>query len=301
MPLALGPVAHDLHAGLAVDHHGGGEVPVAAGEVRVDHAADRAQLVERLDHGVAAQGLLVELDEGLLVEFGPAGADHGAVEDRGVLPGLAAMRHRGHAGVLELLGQLDEVLPGRGLGAADLVEQRLVHPDPVGRVHVEGCRDIVAVILVDGLQRRRDHLVPAVLLGQRRQVAQSTLLGPVLDHEAQHLHGGRRVAGGHAGLQHGAGLVAAAAGDGGVLPGDALLLEVARAAPASAAASPPEVHQWMISTSSAARAWAAPSARPIAAAPARRKCLVDMLFVLPIASRRLVSLSRLLPRPADAA
>ena len=137
------------------------------------------------------------------------------------------MRHRSDAGLLELLRQLDEVLPGRGLGAADLVEQRLVHPDPVGRVHVEGCRDIVAVILVDGLQRRRDHLVPAVLLRQRRQVAQSTLLGPVLDHQAQHLHGGRRVAGGHAGLQHGAGLVAAAARDRGVLPGDALLLEVA--------------------------------------------------------------------------
>ena len=100
--LALGPVAHDLHAGLAVDDHGGGEVPVAAGEVRVDQAADRAQLVERLDHGRAGQGLLVELDEGLLVELGPAGADHRTVEDGGLLPGLAAMGHRGHAGLLEL-------------------------------------------------------------------------------------------------------------------------------------------------------------------------------------------------------
>ena len=54
-----------------------------------------AQLVERLLHGVGAERRRVELDERLLVEVGAAGAEHGAVEDGRVLPGLAAMRDAG--------------------------------------------------------------------------------------------------------------------------------------------------------------------------------------------------------------
>ena len=173
-----------------------------------------------------AKALLVELDEGLLVEVGPAGADHRPVEDGGLLPGLTAMGHRDHACLFELASQGDEVLPGRGLRPAHLVEQGLVHPDPVGRVHVERGRHIVALILDDVLECGRDDLVPAFLPGDRGEVAQGTLRRPVLDDETQHLHGGRRVAGGHAGLQHGAGLVATTAGNGGVLPGHTLLLQV---------------------------------------------------------------------------
>ena len=92
--LALGPVAHDLHAGLALDHHGGGQVPVAAGEVGVDIAAQLRHVVEHLLHRVGAERRRVEIDHRLLVELGAAGGEHDAVEDRGVLPGLAAMGER---------------------------------------------------------------------------------------------------------------------------------------------------------------------------------------------------------------
>jgi hypothetical protein len=131
-----------------------------------------------------------------------------------------------HAGFLELLGQGHEVVERLGLGPAHLVEQGLVHPDPVGRVHVEGRCHVVTIVLDDVLQRRRDHLVPAVLVRELAEIAQRPLLGPVLHDQPQHLHRGGRVAGGHARLQHGAGLVAAAPGDRGVLPGHALLLQV---------------------------------------------------------------------------
>ena len=140
-----------------------------------------------------------------------------------------------------------------GLGAAELVEQRLVDPDPVGRVDVDRRRDPVAVILGELLQRRRDHLVPAFL--GRRSASRSpsdALLGPVEDVEAEHLHRGRRVAGGDARAQHGH-----------------RLRRRRRRRPAcpsrrcprfsrsffstlSAAASPPEVHQCSTSTSAAA-------------------------------------------------
>ncbi len=53
--LALGPVAHDLHAGLVLDDHGRGEVPVAAGEVVVDIGAQLRHAVEGFLHLVAAE------------------------------------------------------------------------------------------------------------------------------------------------------------------------------------------------------------------------------------------------------
>jgi hypothetical protein len=46
--LALGPVAHDLHAGLALDDHGGGQVPVAAGGVLVGVGLDALEGAQHL-------------------------------------------------------------------------------------------------------------------------------------------------------------------------------------------------------------------------------------------------------------
>ena len=68
-----------------------GEVPVAAGEVVVDEAADHRHAVEGLLHRVRAERLGVEVDEGLLVELRAAGRHRDRVEDRRVLPGLAAV------------------------------------------------------------------------------------------------------------------------------------------------------------------------------------------------------------------
>ena len=68
--LALGPVAHELHAGLAFDDHGGGEVPVAAGEVVVDIGTQLGHAVEGFVHLVAAERRRVEVDHRRLVEVG---------------------------------------------------------------------------------------------------------------------------------------------------------------------------------------------------------------------------------------
>jgi len=57
--LALGPVAHDLHAGLAVDDHASGTVPFAPGRVGVDVVAQLLQCGEGLNHLVAGQGVVI--------------------------------------------------------------------------------------------------------------------------------------------------------------------------------------------------------------------------------------------------
>ena len=55
-------------------------------------------------------------------------------------------------------------------------------------------------------------------------IAEQAFLRELPDLGAVHLHGGRRIAGGDARLQNLIGVHAGAAGDGGVLPGDARLL-----------------------------------------------------------------------------
>ena len=122
----------------------------------------------------------------------------------------------------------DQLVPGRRHRDAELVEHRLVRPDPVGRVDVDRRRDPVAVVdLVKNLQRLGHHRVPAVLgRGRVVEVGERALLGPVEDVEAEHLHRRRRVARGDARPQHRHRLGAAAAGDRHVLPADALGLEV---------------------------------------------------------------------------
>ena len=69
---------------------------VAAGEIVVHIAANRFHPLERLDHGRRSQRFRIEIDEGLLVEVRSAGRHGDGVEHGGVLPGLTAMRDRGH-------------------------------------------------------------------------------------------------------------------------------------------------------------------------------------------------------------
>src|SRR3954449_2345289 len=45
---ALRPVAHDLHPGLALDDHRGGEVPVTAGEVLIDIGSELGHAIKHL-------------------------------------------------------------------------------------------------------------------------------------------------------------------------------------------------------------------------------------------------------------
>ena len=165
---ALRPVAHELHAGLALDDHRGSEVPVAAGEVGVDILLELGHLVEHFDHLVAAECRGIEVDHRGLVEVGACG-QHDGVEDRRVLPGLAAMADRRDAVRLHLVEDGDQLVPGLGRLAAGGVERLLVDPDPVGRVDVDRSRDPLAVILRERLERGRNDLVPAFLRRRLRR------------------------------------------------------------------------------------------------------------------------------------
>ena len=135
-----------------------------------------------------------------------------------------------------------------GSRAADLVHHRLVDPDPVDGVDVDGNGVPLAVGGGELLQRLRDDLGPAFLLGERGDVAELAGFGVVEREIAEDLRGGRRVAGGHHRLQRRHRRLAAAAGDRNVLPGIAFLGESCLRT-LSAAASPPEVHQCSICTS----------------------------------------------------
>src|SRR5919106_328255 len=80
--------------------------------------------------------------------------------------------------------------------SSQLVEDRLVGPDPVRRVHVDRRRDPLALVDGEELQRLGNHRVPTALGRDRSDVGESAFLGPVKSVEAEHLHRGRRVAGG---------------------------------------------------------------------------------------------------------
>ena len=136
------------------------------------------------------------------------------------------MAERRDAVGLHLVEHGDQLVPVLRRLAAGRVERLLVDPHPVGRVDVDRCGDPLAVILGEVLQRRRNDLVPAFLGGDFGEIADHALLGPVGDVEAERLHGGRRIAGRDARAQRGHRLLAAAAGDRHVLPGDALALEI---------------------------------------------------------------------------
>ncbi len=223
--LALRPVTHELQAGLVLDDHRRGEVPVAAGEVVVHIGAQLRHAVEGFLHLVAAERRRIEIDESLLVEV-VAQRKNDGVEDRRVLPGLAAMGDRRDALLFELVEQRDQFFPGGRFLTAGLVEGGLVDPDPVGRMDVDRRGDPVSVIFRELLQCRRNDLVPALLGGDLVQIAERAFLGPVENVEAEHLHGRRRVARGDAGTKHRHRFGAAAAGDRHVGPADALALQV---------------------------------------------------------------------------
>ncbi len=136
------------------------------------------------------------------------------------------MSDRRDALLLEVIKKRDQLVPGFGLLAAGLVERCLVDPDPVGRVDVDRSRDPVAVIFGELLQRGRNDLVPAFFGCHIIEIAERAFLGPVENVEAEHLHGGRCIAGRDTRTQHGHGFSAATAGNRHVDPGNALAFKV---------------------------------------------------------------------------
>ncbi len=226
LELALGPVAHHLKQRVALDHHRGGEVPVAAGVVRIGVGLQLGQVVEGLLHRVRLQSALVEIDEGFLVEVRAAGRHDDRIEHRRLLPWLASERERDDAGLLGLVEQREELVEVLRIGSADLVHDRLVDPDPVDRVDVDRNRVPLAVGGSELLQCGRNDLGPAFLVGERGDVGELARFRVVEREITEDLRGGRRVAGGHHRLQRGHRGFAATAGDGHVLPGVAFFRQV---------------------------------------------------------------------------
>src|SRR3984893_18674963 len=138
---------------------------IAAVEVVVHQGPELGHLIEGLLHGLAAHRGRVELDHRLLVEGRPAGRHHGAVEDGGFLPGLAAVRERDVSSGLDLRGDGEELVEGLGRGDLQLVEDLLVRPDPVGPVDVHRRGHPLALGVLRALgQRGRHHLVPVLFV-----------------------------------------------------------------------------------------------------------------------------------------
>ena len=137
------------------------------------------------------------------------------------------MANRGDASGLELGESRDHLVPGCGNGDAICIENSLVRPDPVGRMHVDRGRNPLAVMLGERLERGGHHIVPAFLGGEFVQVRQRALIGPVENIKTKHLNCRRCVARSDACAQHRHRLLAAAARDRHILPANALPFQIA--------------------------------------------------------------------------
>ena len=112
-----------------------------------------------------------------------------------------------------------------GSVAADLLHERLVHPDPVHGMDVDGDGAPLAVNGGELLERGRNDFGPVALRRQRRNVCELPGFRVVHRIVAEDLGGGRRIARRDHRLQGGHRGAAAAAGHRYVFPGVALLGE----------------------------------------------------------------------------
>ncbi|AEK61275.1 conserved hypothetical protein [Collimonas fungivorans Ter331] len=219
---ALGPVAHELHAGLAVDDHCSRQVPVAARSVLVDVALDLAQRIEGLDHGRAGQGGRIELDQRLVVEVGAAYAQRNGFKHGRILPRLAALGNGDEAGFLDLVCSVEEFRPGGRHFGAGFFQDFRVDPEPVDAVHIDRRRYVMALVLHGVGNHFRQQRIPFACGSRGIDVRQHAFLAPFLDRRALDLGCCRRAACDDAGFQRGGGVFASAAGNRKVLPGHAL-------------------------------------------------------------------------------
>ena len=178
---------------------------------------------EYFDHLGAGQHALVQLDEGLVEILGAENGEGQVLEYGAVLPRLTTVGQGHKAGGFELVGSGEELVEGGRRGGAGFGEHFRVDPQPVDPVHVDRHGYVVAAELhhVDHLGRQQ--LVPLLLLCHLVEVGEQAQLAPLLNVRALDLRGGRRVTGNRAGLQHGHGRFATAAGNGEVLPGMAFV------------------------------------------------------------------------------
>ncbi|MNE10349.1 hypothetical protein D3C80_1030580 [compost metagenome] len=161
-----------------------------------------------------------------MIALGPEDAQHQVFENGAVLPRLAAMGERDETGRLELVGGGEQFIEGgRHLGPG-LVEHLRVDPQPVDPVDVHRHRYIVAVVLHDLGDFLWQQGVPVVGSGDIVEFGEQAQRTPLLDVRPLDLGGAWRVTGHCAALQYGHGRCATATGDGVVLPGETVFLDL---------------------------------------------------------------------------
>ncbi len=184
------------------------------------------QSLEGLDHLGAGQGVLVQLDEGLVVTLRSQDRQYQVLEHGAVLPGLATMGQGLEACRLERVGSGEQFVQGGGHLGPGLLEHLRVDPQPVDPVDVHRHSYVMVVVFPDGGELGRQQLVPLVGLGHVVELGEQPQGAPLLDIRALDLRGGGWVAGDGAALEYGHGRGTATAGHGVVLPGEAVLLDL---------------------------------------------------------------------------
>src|SRR5262249_49362160 len=150
---------------------------------------------------------------------GPEAPDEHGLEEVGGGPDPVVPQGQGREPPgLELLGDLEELVHGPGRLDPGGLEDLPVVPEHIGPVDVRWDRVVVAVVLQQIEEPPGIRLLPAGLLEQVVEGLHEAGDDPGVDELPAHvdLEGVRRVAAHHPGLQHGLGVLAGAAGDGGV-------------------------------------------------------------------------------------
>jgi len=217
LEVALGPVAHDGHGGIAVGHELGGLVPGEGGVVLVDvlHHAGKG-FEGLLDLGAVPVGGAVPQ---ALVALGAEGAQEDRFHEVGGGPdAVVAHGQGGDARALEGVGDLEELVKGGGWFQAVVGKGCLVVPQDVGAVDVDRHAPDLAIVGQDVDDAGRVDVEPVVLLEDKGHGLHLVGDDPGVDElvAGVDLKGVGRVVGLHAGGEDGLGVGAGAAGHGGV-------------------------------------------------------------------------------------
>lgn len=136
------------------------------------------------------------------------------------------MRQRRNSLGFELFRNRVELVPGFRWLQPVVLENFSVDPEPVGPMYVNRNGLPLPIMNSELLDLIRDDLVPSLFLGNRGQVAEKTLLGPLVNGHSEQLSSRRGIAGGDSRFESGCCSFTAASGDRHILPTDALLLQI---------------------------------------------------------------------------
>ncbi len=228
-PFGLGPVTHDLHAGLAVDDLASLQVPVLALAVDVHVGRDFLQFSEGLDHFRAGQCAVIQVDQGFLVAIGAHHREHHRFEHGAVLPRLAAVGERNEACSLELVARCIEFFEGGWvLGDAGFLEDFRVDPQPVHAVDIHRHCHVVTVVFHGVGDFLVEQRIPFFFFGDvfEHVGVEQASRRPFLDVGAFDLGNAWRVTSNRAAFEHGHGSGATAACYSTVFPGKAVFLNL---------------------------------------------------------------------------